>query len=74
MDLETIMNAELTWLNAVAWYVIALVVGVIGGAIGGIIIGGKDLGFGLASMLGMFFGPMAAAPGVLLAFVVLNFI
>lgn len=53
---------------------LALIAGVIGGAIGGIIVGGKHLGNELAAMLGGFYGPMAAIPGAIIAFVVLSLI
>ncbi len=51
--------------------VLALFASVIGGAIGGIIVGGKHLGNELAAMLGGFYGPMAAVPGVILALIIL---
>lgn len=53
---------------------LALVASLIGGAIGGIVVGGKHLGNELAAMLGGFYGPMAAVPGAILAFIILSFI
>jgi hypothetical protein len=34
-------------------------------------VGGKHLGYGLAAMMGTFFGPIAALPGIVIALVAL---
>jgi len=54
--------------------VLTIVAGIIGGAIGGIKVGGEHLGNELAAMMGGFYGPMAAIPGIIIALVVLSFI
>ena len=76
--MESIINelitGQINWGTGAVWYVIALIIGAIGGAIGGIIVGGEHLGKELAAMLGAFYGPMAAAPGVLVALIILAFI
>ena len=36
--------------------------GVLGGVLGGLFLGAKDLGAGLAAMMGGFYGPLAAIP------------
>ncbi len=51
--------------------VLALVAGMVGGAVGGIIVGGKHIGNDLAAMMGTFYGPLAALPGIVIALVVL---
>lgn len=71
---NSLMAGDITIVNGIIWYVIALLVGAIGGAIGGIVIGGKHMGNELAAMMGAFFGPIAAAPGVLVGLIVLAFI
>lgn len=72
--INALMAGDITLVTGIIWYIVALVVGAIGGAIGGVIVGGKHMGNELAAMMGSFFGPMAAAPGVLIALIVLLFI
>jgi len=71
---NSLMAGDITLITCVLWYGIALAIGAAGGAIGGMIVGGQHMGYELAAMLGAFFGPMAAAPGVLLALIILLFI
>ena len=56
--------------------VLALILGaaasLIGGALGGVAIGGKSLGNELAAMMGGFFGPLAAIPGLVVGLVLLR--
>lgn len=72
--LSDLGTGNITILTAIIWYCVAFVIGAAGGAIGGIIVGGEHLGKELAAMMGGFFGPIAAAPGVLLGLIVLAFI
>jgi len=72
--INSLMVGEITLITCILWYITAMIVGAIGGAIGGIIVGGKHMGNELAAMMGSFFGPMAAAPGVLIALIILLFI
>jgi len=57
---------------------IALAAGIgasfIGGAIGGMLVGGKDLGYDLAGMMGAFYGPVAGVAGVILGLSIVFFI
>ena len=71
---NTLINGEITLITCILWYIIAFIIGAIGGAIGGIVVGGAHMGNELAAMMGSFFGPIAAAPGVLLALIILLFI
>jgi hypothetical protein len=71
---NSLLTGEITLITCAIWYCIALAIGAAGGAIGGIIVGGEHLGNDLAAMMGGFFGPLAAAPGVLLALIILSFI
>ena len=57
--------------TAIALIAIALAAAACGGAIGGILIAGKDIGNGVAAMLGAFYGPIAGLFGVGLGVVVL---
>tara|TARA_R110002074_G_scaffold402220_2_gene604833 strand:+ start:121955 stop:122185 length:231 start_codon:yes stop_codon:yes gene_type:complete len=66
-----LMMGDLTALTIIIWAIVALFVGAIGGAIGGIIVGGEHLGNELAAMMGAFYGPIAALPGVVIALLVL---
>jgi len=69
-----LVSGNITIITGIIWYCVAFVAGAIGGAIGGILVGGEHLGKELAAMMGGFFGPIAAAPGVLLGLIALNFI
>ncbi len=69
-----LISGNLTVITGIIWYIVAYVIGTAGGAIGGILVGGEHLGKELAAMMGGFFGPIAAAPGVLLGLIALNFI
>jgi hypothetical protein len=55
--------------------VFALIVGVIasgiGGAGGGLLVGGKAIGNQLAAMLGSFYGPVGALPGLAVGLIAL---
>ncbi len=68
---ESLTTGEITLTTCILGPTIALIFGAIGGAIGGIIIGGEHLGKELAAMMGGFFGPIAAVPGVLVALIIL---
>lgn len=60
--------------TAAVWCVSAVVFGAAGGAIGGAVVGGKHMGYGLAAMMGSFFGPIAALPGVIITLVALSLV
>ncbi len=47
---------------------------VIGGMIGGMIVGGKHIGYGVASWMGGFYGPIAGIAGVFIGLVVVYFL
>jgi hypothetical protein len=76
--MDSIINdfaaGNITWPTGIIWYVIALIIGAAAGAVGGMIIGAEHMGKELAAMMGAFFGPIAAAPGVAVAAIVLAFI
>ena len=72
--LNLITSGELTFASGVVFIAIAFIVSAVGGAIGGIVIGGKHLGNDLAAMMGSFYGPLGAVPGVLIALIILLFI
>lgn len=72
--INDLVSGNITWLTGITWYVIALIIGAASGAVGGVIIGAKHMGSELAAMMGAFFGPIAAAPGILVALIVLLFI
>ncbi len=72
--IDTLSGNNITITTFLLGFIIALVTGVIGGAIGSIIVGGKHMGNELAAMMGGFFGPIAAVPGVIIALIVLLFI
>jgi len=72
--INSLMAGEITLITGILWCIIAIIFGAIGGAIGGIIVGGKHMGNELAAMMGSFFGPIAAVPGVIIALIILMFI
>ena len=53
---------------------IALAIALVAGAIGGIIVGGRHMGNELAAMMGSFYGPVAAVPGIVIALIAFAFI
>jgi hypothetical protein len=68
---QEMTNGHVSWLSGVVFCASALVLGAAGGALGGMLVGGKHIGYGLSAMMGTFFGPIAALPGVLVALLVL---
>jgi hypothetical protein len=72
--LRQLAGGQLTALTIALWTLLALVVSIAAGAIAGIKIGGKDLGNSLAALMGAMYGPIAAAPGILVGLIVLAFI
>lgn len=68
MDL---FGGSITWATGTILCLAALALGALGGAIGGVLVGGKHVGYGLSALMGMFFGPIAALPGVLIALIAL---
>jgi hypothetical protein len=71
---EEAARGGVTWTSGGLFCVVALALGAAGGAIGGVLIGGKHIGFGPSAMMGMFFGPVAALPGVLAALLLLSMV
>jgi hypothetical protein len=68
---STLGNGAIDVLSAIVVVLLALAAGAGGGALGGIRVGGKDLGNGLASMMGMFYGPVATLPAAFIVIVTL---
>ena len=58
----------------VVWTLVAALLATAGGAAAGVKLAGKDLGVPLAAMMGAMYGPLAAAPAVLLGLIILRFI
>ncbi|WP_455387726.1 hypothetical protein [Petrachloros mirabilis] len=71
MALTGLGEGELTFVNGVVLVILAFFSGALGGAFGGILVGGKHLGNELAAMMGAFFGPVAAMPGVAVGLIIL---
>ena len=69
-----LVTGELTVITIIIWSIVALIVGAIGGAIGGIIVGAEHIGKELAALMGSFYGPLAALPGVIVGLIILTFI
>lgn len=61
----------MTVMQIVELLLVGLLASLIGGAAAGVKVGGKDLGNGLAAMMGAFFGPTAVLPAALLGLAVL---
>ena len=71
--IHSLAAGDITLLNSIIWLLIALIAALAGGAVGGILVGGKHMGNELAAMMGAFFGPIAAIPGIVLGLVILVF-
>jgi len=72
IDIPTL--GESTVAKCLLLFLVACTMGAIGGAVGGMLVGGKDLGYELAAMMGAFFGPLAAVPGVAVGLLFLVFV
>ena len=68
---QEMTTGHVSWVAACLLCSSALLLGAAGGALGGMLVGGKHIGYGLSAMMGTFFGPIAALPGVLIALLVL---
>jgi hypothetical protein len=68
---QQLVGGDINWVTAAVACAEALLAGALGGAVGGVLVGGKHIGYGMAALMGTFFGPLAALPGVMLALVVL---
>ena len=69
--INMMMAGDLTIVTICIWAIVAMIVSAIGGAIGGVILAAEHLGTELAAMMGSFYGPIAALPGVIIGLIVL---
>lgn len=67
----TLGKADLSALAGLLCVCLGVGASILGGILGGIWVGGKDLGTGLAGMMGGFYGPVAAVPALLIAVFIL---
>ena len=67
-------SGQLTPATIVVWTLLSVMMSIVGGAAAGVSLAGKDLGNGLAALMGAMYGPVAAVPGILLALIALTFI
>lgn len=65
------MGIESSALMAVIALIIGLAASAVGGVLGGIFTGGKHIGYGIASMMGGFYGVIGGGAGVVLGLAVL---
>jgi hypothetical protein len=72
--MRELWDGQLTVLTIIVWTILASVVSVGAGAVAGLTLGGRDLGTSLAALMGALYGPLAAAPGILLGLIVLTFL
>ena len=72
--LSNLATGEITILTGIFWLAVASVISIIGGAIGGIWLAGKDLGYGLAAMIGGLFGPAGVIPAIIVGLAILKFV
>jgi hypothetical protein len=72
--MQPIGDGHLNTAGILLWTVVSILLSVAAGAVSGMVLAGKDLGFSLAALMGAMFGPVAAAPGVLAALIVLAFL
>ena len=68
------LNAEDISLSTMwPYFLVAILAGLLGGSIGGVLIGAKHMGAQLAALMGAFFGPIAALPGIVIALIIIAF-
>lgn len=72
--MQPLAAGQLNAFSILSWTIFSIVVSVGAGAIAGVVLAGRDLGNSLAAMMGGMFGPVAAAPGILVALIVLMFL
>ena len=72
--ISNLATGEITILTGIFWLEVASVISIIGGAIGGIWLAGKDLGYGLAAMIGGLFGPAGVIPAIIVGLAILKFV
>lgn len=65
-------EGQLTAVTIVVWTLLASLVSIGAGAVAGMALGGRDLGRSLAALMGALYGPLAAAPGILIGLIVLT--
>jgi hypothetical protein len=70
--LQQLAGGHLSLSTGLIWIVLALVLSGAGGALTGIVLAGKDLGNGLAALMGGMFGPTAAVPTTIAGLLVLR--
>jgi len=71
---QQLASGQLSVVTIILWTVLAFLLSVAAGAVAGMKLGGKDLGTSLAAMMGGMYGPVAAAPGILLGLIILAFV
>jgi hypothetical protein len=71
--LQQLAGGQLTAGTIALWTLLGILLSIAAGAVSGVTLAGKDLGATLAAMMGAMFGPVAAAPGILLALIILAF-
>lgn len=72
--LQLLASGEITPLTCTIWVLMAGLAGGLGGILGANMLGGKALGKELVLMMGAPMGALVAAPGVLLALILLKLI
>ena len=70
--LKSLALGELNLATDFAWLVIVTLLSMVGGAIGGMLLAGKDIGYGFSATLGSLFAPAGAIPAVFFGLVILN--
>lgn len=69
--MQQLASGQLTAVTIIVWTLVAFLIAIAGGAAAGWKLGAKDLGGGVAALIGGMYGPVAAAPGVLAGLIVL---
>lgn len=72
--LQLMASGEITPMTCALWVIMAGIAGGLGGILGANLLGGKALGKELVLMMGAPMGALVAAPGVLLALILLKLI
>ncbi|ABA24194.1 conserved hypothetical protein [Trichormus variabilis ATCC 29413] len=72
--LTNMVTSDVTFITGLFWLVVATLISMIGGAIGGMILAGKDIGYGFSATIGALFAPAGVIPAIILGLGLLNFL
>ncbi|BAB72646.1 hypothetical protein ACN23B_03435 [Anabaena sp. FACHB-709] len=72
--LINMVTSDVTFITGLFWLVVATLISMIGGAIGGMVLAGKDIGYGFSATIGALFAPAGVIPAIVLGLGLLSFL